>query len=113
VFSPDGTRIAVSGSEYIPIYDARTGRTLLKLPSRTCKAEFSPDGTKVAISGGLECNAALVWDARTGRLLETLQGHTGAEDGLDWRPDGTRIATSGNDGTARVWDPGRGSSCLC
>ena len=51
-------------------------------------------------SGG----TARIWDARSGRLLFTLQGHTGLVVRARFSPDGARLATAANDGTARVWD---------
>jgi len=34
----------------------------------------------------------------------TLRGHSGAVESVAWSPDGTRLATGSQDGTAKVWD---------
>jgi hypothetical protein len=44
-----------------------------------------------------------VWDSGSGRLLLTLEGHTGAVLSASFSPDGTRIVTGSWDKTARVW----------
>jgi WD40 repeat protein len=63
---------------------------------------FSPSG-RLAVSGG-EDGSANVWDARSGRRLASLMGHTGAINTVAFSPDGRRIVTASADGTARIWD---------
>ena len=46
---------------------------------------------------------ARVWDAATGAVLATLRGHTDWVQRAAFSPDGTRIVTASDDGTARVW----------
>src|SRR5207248_710102 len=52
-----------------------------------------------------------IWDAATGKLVQTLAGHQTSISGLDFNPDGTLLASIGCDfppaGTGysvRVWD---------
>jgi WD40 repeat protein len=49
-----------------------------------------------------------VWDAATGREEHTLRGHAGPALAVAFLRDGTRLASGGFDGTARVWDPATG-----
>jgi WD40 repeat protein len=44
-----------------------------------------------------------VWSATDGRLLATLQGHTGRLIDAEFSPDGRYISTSGEDQAPRVW----------
>ena len=45
-----------------------------------------------------------------GRLRLELRGHRDELTAVAWSADGTRIATGGRDGTARVWDAADGAS---
>lgn len=71
---------------------------------------FSPDGKRFATTGQDE--TAKVWDAKTGKLLLTLTGHTDQTAGIVYSPDGKRIATTSNDHTARIWDAETGQLLL-
>ena len=48
-------------------------------------------------------NDARVW-SRSGRLLSILEGHTDSVLSAAFTPDGRRVVTASQDGTARVWD---------
>jgi len=50
-----------------------------------------------------------VYAGLTGKVLVTLQGHTGAVTAIGFRPDGKRVVTGSADKTARVWDAGTGN----
>jgi WD40 repeat protein len=44
-----------------------------------------------------------VWDAKDGKLVATLQGHTGSVLSAEFSADGTRVVTASEDHTARLW----------
>jgi WD40 repeat protein len=48
--------------------------------------------------------AANLWDAATGRLLQTLSGRSGPINTTAFSPDGRRIVTGLWDKTARLWN---------
>jgi hypothetical protein len=47
---------------------------------------------------------AKLWDAQTGALLVSLDGHTGEVLAATFSPDGTRVVTASADHAARLWD---------
>src|SRR5438128_2612877 len=63
---------------------------------------LSADGRLLA-SGSLDGTARL-WEAPSGRLLATLQGHAGAVWGVALSGDGRLLASGSTDGTARLWE---------
>jgi WD40 repeat protein/serine/threonine protein kinase len=46
------------------------------------------------------------------RLARVLKGHTAWVNFVAWSPDGTRLLTTSDDGTARVWDTQTGAELL-
>src|SRR5262245_59172246 len=63
---------------------------------------FSPDGRLIA-TGGSD-TAIKIWDAATGRVLRTLNGHVGGVKAVAFSPDGQRLGSGGNDGRIRFWE---------
>jgi WD40 repeat protein len=52
---------------------------------------------------------AEVWDWGTGEHLRALR-HSGSVTQARFSPDGSRLATTSQDGTVRIWDPYRDAS---
>jgi WD40 repeat protein len=61
---------------------------------------FSPDGTEIAAGEGFD---VYVWRVSDGALLHTLTGHQWFVFGIDYSPDGQRIATASGDNTVKLW----------
>jgi WD40 repeat protein len=63
---------------------------------------LSTDTTRV-VTASLD-GTAKIWDAKSGKLLFTLRGHSGAVHTAEISGDGTQVVTAGDDGTAKIWD---------
>ena len=51
-----------------------------------------------------------IWDPHTGQTRHTLTGHTSRVQALAVAPDGSWLASAGDDATVRIWDPHTGQT---
>lgn len=62
----------------------------------------SPNGKLLAVLGdSIDC---LIADAKTGKVIENLKGHSDYSFASAWHPDGHILATGNQDTTCRLWD---------
>ncbi|KAE9384646.1 WD40 repeat-like protein, partial [Gymnopus androsaceus JB14] len=54
-------------------------------------------------------NTVRIWDAGTGDLHHTLEGHTSLVYSVAFSPDGSQIVSGSWDDTVRIWDTGIGT----
>jgi hypothetical protein len=110
-FAPDGTQLAAGGGEpsrsgELKIFDAATGETVRSIDQphsdTVLSLAFSPDGARLA-SGGAD-RFAKVFDAKSGAVIKTLEGHTGHVLSVAWHAVGRILATASADNTIKVWD---------
>src|SRR5262249_3274552 len=84
------------------------GQRLLTTYEGICTLRFK-NGTTRAYTD----RVAHVWEAKTGRFLHSLRGHTERITAATFSPAGRRILTASNDRTARLWDASTGREILC
>jgi WD40 repeat protein len=100
VVGPDGKRVVAMSR----LWDIETGQDIadLKVDGKSVAVRFSPNGNRiVAISYD---TAPRVLDARTGREVAVLRGHTDVLTEATFSPDAKCVVTASQDRTARVWD---------
>jgi WD40 repeat protein len=114
-YPPDGKSIAAVGlTGMVQLYDLKTGKMLASWDAglgELSAVAFSPNGSKLAVVSN-QVSDAKVWEVATRKELLVLKGHTDINWGVEFSPDGTRVITSGSDGTARVWDTATGTLLL-
>jgi WD40 repeat protein len=110
-FSADGNWLLAVGGEQVllgwPVGDTPEKRRLhghegAGVPS----IAFSPDGRLLA--SGSKDRTIKVWDARTGKLLHTLRGHTASIEAVAFSPEGRLLATGDFGGVVYLWDASAG-----
>ncbi|MET7479080.1 WD40 repeat domain-containing protein [Streptomyces sp. NPDC005648] len=112
-WTPDGSCLVSAVDHRISVLDSRTGRvrrTFPELSELVTDLRCSPRGDSFAVSSrGPEVH---VRSLDHGGELVRLCGHTDRVQGLAWSPDGGRLATCSEDGTARIWTMGTRSTEL-
>ena len=86
------------------IWDSATGQQLHQLTSESGYVgtlTISPDGTWLATGHDA---AVEIWDIPTGRQRQRLTGDPGFVYAVAIAPNGAWLATTGFDGTVRIWD---------
>ena len=65
-------------------------------------ANFNATGSKIVTTSN--DNTARIWDASSGELLHTLEGHTGDVMSANFNATGSKIVTVSVDWKAKIWD---------
>ena len=112
-FSTSGKRLATSSGDFAFVWEANTGRQLLRATHAASSETLTPmqwiynaaitsDGKLLAYAARGD-NLAHVWNVETGRQILELK-HDSAVAAVSFNADGTKLGTGSYDGTARVWE---------
>ncbi|NUQ24324.1 MAG: WD40 repeat domain-containing protein [Saprospiraceae bacterium] len=106
-FSPDGNRIATGDAWGLISIWSLQGDSLAAFKAQSYSSEikrihFSPNGEQLLIAGSERF--ALLLNAADGSLLRVFGAHSGNINAMAVSPDGTLIATGGDDGKIILWN---------
>lgn len=109
-FSETGDRLASAGVDgTIRLWNLANGQMDRRIHSTLDAAHcvaFSPDGQLVAASGS---EGIQIWNSFNGALLHSLARNTASVVQLNFRKDGTLLASIGDDRSLSLWDVKSGS----
>jgi WD40 repeat protein/DNA-binding SARP family transcriptional activator len=83
-------------------------RIVLSVPELGGALDWSPDGRLFVTEGPEETGLVDIRDAETGESVRSFVGHDVDINDVAFSADGSLMATAGDDGALRVWDPHTG-----
>lgn len=105
-FSPDGLTLATGHYDgALRLWDMQTGEQIWQAQAEEVvqSLAFSPDGSLLASGGSYQNSLVRLWDAVSGELLRTLEGHQHGVDRIAFAPNGRWLVTASYDGAVRIW----------
>ena len=106
-FSPNSTRIATGIlSDAGRVYDGTIGKVISFFSytgsQGTYDMAYNPTGTRIVTAG--RDGTAVVFDAKTNKMIASLKGHQDWVIDAAFSPNGQFIATSSTDRTVKIWN---------
>jgi serine/threonine protein kinase/WD40 repeat protein len=104
-FNPEGTLLASGGRGPAHLWDAASGRLLLRLRSEglTTALVFAPDGRRLVVGSKAPARVS-VWNLDPGRGIQMLRGLTSPASRIGFSADGRSVAALAPNGQLAIWD---------
>ncbi|MDA1038831.1 MAG: protein kinase [Planctomycetota bacterium] len=104
VFAVDGSRVVAGKAE---AWDAADGQTVNQLPPIGLVTALAA-GPGGLVARGTAMGTVYVDDCQKGGRVSRLVGHVRSILDIAFMPDGERVVTASDDGTARIWETATG-----
>ena len=109
-FSPDGTLLATSSSDYTArlwsVPDLRLRSVLTEQTDDVEMSAFHPTRALIATASRDHCLRVYDFD---GTLVTRCEGHTADVISVEWMAGGDELVSSSDDGTVKRWSAGTGA----
>jgi WD40 repeat protein len=111
-FSGDGRWLAVNDGSTIWVFDAATGKQVIKRrEGGFCEGlAFSPDSRHLA--WGNMAKTIQILDVLTNTITATCVGHNGSISSVAFNRDGSRLVSGASDYLVKLWEPTTGQEVL-
>ena len=106
VFSNNRELISVGYDSNISVWSAETGKEVRQIGSTRAGAlvvTINSDNSWIATGGTAADPGVLLWNTQTGEV-EELRSSQSYLNSIAFNPNGTRLASGGNDDTVIIWD---------
>lgn len=108
--SPDGTRVATTGSDkLVRRWDPDAGKQVGDPLPGVNGVDFSPDGRTLAVGSPSDDENVRLYNAGNGTLVRTLRGSTGPTTRVAFSPRGDKVAAGNAHGEVSLWDAATGA----
>jgi WD40 repeat protein len=110
IISPDQRRVAFrtddAETRVVHVCDIASGRELstVQISGKASINTFRFTADSTRLVSGDDWGGVHFWDAATGQLQRSTQGHRAAVRRIDFSPDGRYFATASEDGSVQTWD---------
>ncbi len=107
-WSPNGNEILSGTSDNtFELWNPKTGVFIRRLKINGTTADWSPDGRQIVV-GNQTNHQVYVYHVQSDKTVLTLSGHTAGITSVSWSPDGKKLGSTSEDGTAKIWDAASG-----
>lgn len=95
------------GEVFLSVFNSKTGVKygLNHHPYIVINYTFSPDGKLFAASSAADRDGTIIiWNTKTGKIVQSFDGHTNYISSISFSPDSKLVISSSWDHTTKVWD---------